>query len=86
MTILVYAINLIFDLLIILIIVNVVLSYILPNPYHPVREFLGRILNPLLTPIRRLLPQGGMIDFSPMILILLLIIIQYVIGAILRSI
>lgn len=49
-----------------LIIISSILSFILP-PYHPVREALGRILNPFLEPIRRLMPPGGL-DFSPLIL------------------
>jgi YggT family protein len=34
------------------------------------------IYNPLLRPIRRLLPDMGGIDFSPMVLILLIILVQ----------
>jgi YggT family protein len=37
---------------------------------------LDRILNPLLRPIRRLLPDLGGLDFSPMVLILLIIILR----------
>ena len=33
---------------------------------------INKLLDPLLRPIRRLLPDTGMIDFSPMVLILLL--------------
>jgi YggT family protein len=58
-------------LLVILIIIWVVVSWILP-PYHPFRESLDRIVEPMLAPIRRLLPATGMIDLSPMILIILI--------------
>ena len=34
------------------------------------------ILDPFLKPIRRIMPDTGMIDFSPMVLIILLSIIQ----------
>ena len=50
-----------------IIIISSILSFVLP-PYHPVREALGRILNPFLDPIRRLMPSGGGLDFSPLIL------------------
>lgn len=50
-----------------LIIISSILSFILP-PYHPVREALGRILNPFLEPIRTLMPPAGGLDFSPLIL------------------
>lgn len=45
------------------------LSFFLP-PYHPVREALGRIVDPFLEPIRRVLPPASGLDFSPLILIL----------------
>lgn len=50
-----------------LIIISSILSFILP-PFHPVREALGRILNPFLDPIRRMVPSTGGLDFSPLIL------------------
>lgn len=52
------------------VIVHVMLGYFL-SPYHPVREFTSRLFEPLLDPIRRILPQTGMIDFSPLVLIIL---------------
>lgn len=45
------------------------LSFFLP-PTHPVREALGRIVDPFLNPIRNLMPSSGGLDFSPLILIL----------------
>lgn len=40
--------------------------------FHPVMRFLYGITEPLLAPIRRHLPDVGPLDFSPLILILLL--------------
>lgn len=60
----------------ILIIVDSLLSFVM-SPMHPVREALGKVLQPLYAPIRRLLPQTGMFDFSP---IVLLIIIQVLVN------
>lgn len=54
----------------ILIIADAVLSFVL-SPFHPIREAMGRILNPLYAPIRRLLPSAGGFDFSPIVLLLL---------------
>ncbi|MBE0681030.1 MAG: YggT family protein [Anaerolineales bacterium] len=56
-------------LFIYVVIASSLLSYFLP-PYHPVREALDRIVDPFLNPIRNLMPRAGMIDFSPLILIL----------------
>jgi YggT family protein len=46
---------------------------------HAIGDFLYRITDPLLRPIRNLLPNLGGIDISPVILILIIIFIQSVI-------
>ena len=44
-----------------------------------VAEFLYRITEPVLAPIRRMLPSLGGLDISPIILILIIIFIQSVV-------
>ncbi len=51
-----------------IIFISAILSFFLP-PYHSLREALDRILDPFLNPIRSMIPMAGMVDFSPMILI-----------------
>jgi YggT family protein len=80
MLFLIRLINIIVQLLTLLIIVDVVLSYFM-SPFHPVREALDRIVNPLLNPIRRVIPPLGGLDLSP---IVLLILIQ-VLGSVLTN-
>lgn len=63
------------NLLILLVIVDAVLSFFL-SPYHPVRATIERIVNPLLAPIRRIVPLVGMLDLSPLILIILVEILS----------
>jgi YggT family protein len=46
---------------------------------HAIGEFLYRITEPLLRPIRNMLPNMGGIDISPIILILIIVFIQNVI-------
>ncbi|WP_232725818.1 YggT family protein [Qipengyuania seohaensis] len=48
-------------------------------------EGINRLLDPVLRPIRNLLPQTGMIDFSPLVLIILMNIILIVLGNIIYS-
>ena len=36
------------------------------------------VTEPVLAPIRRILPQTGMIDFSPLVVIIVLVVIQQV--------
>jgi YggT family protein len=60
-----------------LIIADAALSFVL-SPYHPIREAMGRILNPLYAPIRRLLPPAGGFDFSPIVVLLLVQVLEYI--------
>ncbi|HPH95520.1 MAG TPA: YggT family protein [Anaerolineaceae bacterium] len=78
-------ISLISRLLTILIIVDVLLSYFL-SPYHSVRVTLDRIVEPMLSPIRRLIPPAGGIDFSPIILVIAIQAIEMVLVNLLYSI
>ncbi|MBN2555409.1 MAG: YggT family protein [Anaerolineales bacterium] len=61
--------------------VDVLLHYFL-DPYHPVRRALDRIVEPMLNPIRRNLPPLGMMDFSPVVLIILIQLVERVLLAI----
>lgn len=79
---LVRAIDLVTNLFMWIVIASVLLSYFLP-PYNSIRQALDRIVEPFLAPIRRLLPQTGMIDFSPMILIILIQVLSRIIISIL---
>lgn len=77
MIILVQLINIIGRILILVIIVDSVLSFFM-SPYHPIRETMDRIVNPMLAPIRRIVPPISGLDLSPMVLIILIIILQSV--------
>lgn len=68
--ILINTIDLVVKLIFWLILINWILQYFL-SPYHPVRELLNRLVNPMLDPIRRVLPPTGMLDFSPLVLLIL---------------
>jgi YggT family protein len=54
-----------------MIIVDSLLSFAL-TPAHPIRQALGRVLQPMYAPIRRFLPSSGMFDFSPIVLLILI--------------
>lgn len=66
------------QLITILVIIKVFLSYFMP-PYQPVRMFIDRLVEPMLAPIRRFLPPIGMFDFSPLVLIILLLVLGTII-------
>ena len=70
-------IRLLLDLLALVVIVDVLLGYVL-DPFHPVRATLDRIVEPFLGPIRRIVPPVNMIDFSPLVLIILIQVVGFI--------
>jgi YggT family protein len=77
-------INLLEWILILLVFVSVILSYFM-DPFHPVRRGVDRIVEPMLAPIRRIVPLLGMLDFSPLILIILIQLVSSVLVRLLLS-
>ncbi len=55
------------------------------DPYHPAAQFLYRVTEPVLAPIRRVLPQTGMMDFSPLVAMLLISVIGQIVVAVLMG-
>ena len=72
------------NLIILLVLVQSLMSYFVA-PYHPIRVRLDRLMEPFYAPIRRYLPQTGMLDFSPMVLIILVYLISRLLISILSS-
>ena len=64
------------DLYTLILIVRILASWFQPDPNNPVMHFLYRLTEPLLEQIRRFLPSGMMLDFSPMVAILLLSLVK----------
>jgi YggT family protein len=69
-----------------LVIVRCVLSFIKHNPYQPVIRFIYEITEPIMGPFRRLLPNVGGLDFSPIIVILALELIRDFVLQLIRTI
>ncbi len=60
-----------------IIIIRALISWVSPDPYNPIVRLLYRVTEPVLRPVRRILPIGGMgIDFSPLIVILLIYVLR----------
>lgn len=68
-----------------LILIRVLLSWVNVNPYrpaidHPLVDILYRITDPVLQPLRRVIPPiGGAIDISPVVALILLEIMRQLI-------
>ena len=59
---------------------SVLVSWLRLDPYHPVKRFLDTLTEPLLQPIRSILPQTGMFDFSPLVAMLIVFALQQVLS------
>jgi len=60
------------------IIIRALLSWVNPDPYNPIVQFLYRATEPVLRPVRRWLPLRNLgIDLSPVIVIAAILFLQY---------
>ena len=75
-----YLLGLLKLLLIVYAIMSWLIAFNVINTYNSfvrgVQRTLDRVFDPILRPIRRVLPDMGGIDFSPMVLFLLIVLIQ----------
>lgn len=66
-----------------IIVARALISWVNPDPYNPIVNFLYRATEPVMAPIRRWLPLRGLgIDISPIIAIAAIIFLQ---GFLLKS-
>ena len=61
-----------------LILARVIISFTRMDPYHPIRRTVYELTEPILAPIRRILPPTSGLDFSPLIALLLLELVRMV--------
>ena len=59
---------------------RVLLSWVNPRFEGALGRFLFEVTEPILAPIRRVLPQGGPIDWSPLIAFIALSVLASLIG------
>jgi len=58
----------------------IILSWVAPGSRHPALLLLFQLTEPVMAPVRRLLPDMGGIDFSPILLFILINVIQIALG------
>jgi YggT family protein len=60
-----------------IIIARALISWVNPDPYNKIVIFLYRVTEPVLRPIRRIIPRHSLpIDFAPLIVLLIIIFLQ----------
>ncbi len=60
-----------------ILIIRILISWVSPDPFNPVVQFLHQITDPVLQPLQRIIPPIGPFDISPMVALLLLQGIQH---------
>jgi YggT family protein len=59
-----------------LILARVILSWVAPNNQHPAAVFLTRVTEPVLTPVRNVIGTHSGIDFSPIVVLVILYVMD----------
>ena len=65
------------EILTLAIIARAIMSWFSPRPTNIVAVILHRVTEPILSPLRRIIPRVGMFDFTPLAAIILLQLIAY---------
>lgn len=65
------------EVLTLLIIARAILSWFSPRPTNRLAIILYQVTEPVLSPLRRIIPRVGMLDFTPLVAIILLQLIRY---------
>ena len=78
-------INVLFYVLWAAILGRVILSWLNLSPENPIVVLIYGITEPILKPIRRVLPSMGMIDLSPMVALIVMMILQRVLQSLVKG-
>ncbi len=86
-TYLIQFVNILVNILLIAIVARALMSWFpMPSsesPFFIIRQMINQITDPIIEPIRRIMPSMGMLDLSPMVAMILLIVIRSILTRIL---
>ncbi len=71
-----YILKIVLDIYMWVIIARAILSWVNPDPYNPIVRFLYRATEPVLYRVRRVLPDMGGLDLSPLVVLLAIFFLQ----------
>lgn len=77
-TALVDLLNIVFEIFDLLILARIIMSWLNPDPYNPIVQFLHNITEPFLAPVRRRLPPTGMFDLSPIVVLIVALVLRQI--------
>jgi len=64
------------DILFFAVLAGIILSWVAPQSYHPATLLLHQITEPVMAPARRILPNLGGLDFSPIVVFIAINLIE----------
>ncbi|MGE5444025.1 MAG: YggT family protein [Ignavibacteriales bacterium] len=74
--------HLLLNVYMLLIIVRAIISWVSPDPYNPIVNFLYRATDPVLRYVQRIIPPLGGIDLSPILVLIVIVFLdQFLIGS-----
>jgi YggT family protein len=82
---LVQLVQFLFEMYSFILLARVLISWFQIDPYNPIVRLLYQLTEPLLAPIRRLLPQTGMIDFSPIVGFIVIMVAEQIVISLMVS-
>ncbi|QNB45157.1 YggT family protein [Thermanaerosceptrum fracticalcis] len=85
MTWLIPYVRIAFEVLDWLIIIRVLLSWVRHDPYNPIFRFIYEITEPVLAPFRRLMGGRMVVDFSPIVAIFVIQLVEMLVIDLLRT-
>lgn len=71
-----YVLDALLWMVMLLVIIRAVISWFSPDPFNPLVRILNSATDPLLAPIRKRLPALGGLDWSPLVLILVVMFLD----------
>lgn len=74
-------VDVLFNVLIFAILIDALISWFPIAPDHPIARLLDDITEPILAPLRRVVPRLGMFDITPIVAMFVLEILQNIIDS-----
>lgn len=85
MVVLINVVTFLFDLWSFALLARVFLSWFNVSPYHPAVQVLHKVTDPILVPLRRVVPPIGMVDITPVVAFILVQLVERMVVAALWS-
>jgi len=60
-----------------IIIIRALVSWVNPDPFNPIVRLLARLTDPVLRPVRRMIPLNIGIDISPILVLIVIYFVKY---------